>query len=337
MFNTVQVGRKIKELRLKNNLTQMNLADAMGVSYQAVSNWERGNSMPDIGKLAELSEVLHCTIDELLGNSKATELVKAAVDMEENGTVPVVAPDLETLAEVAPILKPNQTAALTEMVTETAKTAEESIDLHRLIGLAPFLDDELLDELLESALRGGGAVDITAAVSLAPFLSEKSLGKLAGHLETTDPNELAAIAPFMGDEALDALAEKLAPTGNVRDLVGLAPFLSDKALDRLTETAHGSLQDIVPLAPFLSEKALDKMILNALDNGADISSLTALAPFAAEKTLDAAVQKVLENGGDLSDCAGLFPFLSGKTMHALVKAMMKNGDFSSLKNMAPFL
>lgn len=43
-FNTVQVGRKIKELRMKNNMTQMNLADLLGVSYQAVSNWERGVS-----------------------------------------------------------------------------------------------------------------------------------------------------------------------------------------------------------------------------------------------------------------------------------------------------
>lgn len=44
MFETTKVGRKIKEARVEQNMTQMNLADAMGVSYQAVSNWERGVS-----------------------------------------------------------------------------------------------------------------------------------------------------------------------------------------------------------------------------------------------------------------------------------------------------
>ena len=46
MFDVQIVGRKIGKLRKKCNLTQMELADRMGVSYQAVSNWERGSSMP---------------------------------------------------------------------------------------------------------------------------------------------------------------------------------------------------------------------------------------------------------------------------------------------------
>ena len=45
MFKKVKIGKKIKEARLERNLTQMNLADAMGVSYQAVSKWERGGSL----------------------------------------------------------------------------------------------------------------------------------------------------------------------------------------------------------------------------------------------------------------------------------------------------
>ena len=44
MFDVQIVGRKIGKLRKKCNLTQMELADRMGVSYQAVSNWERGVS-----------------------------------------------------------------------------------------------------------------------------------------------------------------------------------------------------------------------------------------------------------------------------------------------------
>ena len=54
MFNMKQVGRKIVALRKAQNMTQTELADKMNVSFQAVSNWERGNSMPDLSKLPQL-------------------------------------------------------------------------------------------------------------------------------------------------------------------------------------------------------------------------------------------------------------------------------------------
>ena len=76
MFDTRKTGKKIATLRKEKNMTQMELADEMGVSYQAVSNWERGNSMPDIGKLPQLALVLGCSIDEILGESKETKLVE---------------------------------------------------------------------------------------------------------------------------------------------------------------------------------------------------------------------------------------------------------------------
>ena len=61
------IGQKIKELRLKNDLTQDRLADYLGVSAQAVSKWECGISMPDLTLIAPLTRVLGCTADELLG------------------------------------------------------------------------------------------------------------------------------------------------------------------------------------------------------------------------------------------------------------------------------
>ena len=55
MFDMQKIGRKISELRKSRNMTQMALADALGISFQAVSNWERGESMPDIAKLGRFS------------------------------------------------------------------------------------------------------------------------------------------------------------------------------------------------------------------------------------------------------------------------------------------
>jgi len=43
-FDMHRIGQTIARLRREHNMTQMALADAMGVSFQAVSNWEGGDS-----------------------------------------------------------------------------------------------------------------------------------------------------------------------------------------------------------------------------------------------------------------------------------------------------
>ena len=45
MFDMKQIGKNITNLRKTNNMTQMELADKLGISFQAVSNWERGDSL----------------------------------------------------------------------------------------------------------------------------------------------------------------------------------------------------------------------------------------------------------------------------------------------------
>ena len=94
MFDTMKVARKIREARNARNMTQMALADEMGVSYQAVSNWERGNSMPDISKLEQLCNVLHITVYELLGTDDAqSRTVSKILEKEELPELEEVSPD----------------------------------------------------------------------------------------------------------------------------------------------------------------------------------------------------------------------------------------------------
>jgi transcriptional regulator with XRE-family HTH domain len=47
-MNPEKIGQFIKEIRVKNNLTQKDLADKYNVTYQAVSKWENGKNLPDI-------------------------------------------------------------------------------------------------------------------------------------------------------------------------------------------------------------------------------------------------------------------------------------------------
>lgn len=63
---TKTIGEKISELRKSRSLTQAGLGELLGVTSQAVSRWENGESMPDIMLLPQLCEVLGITSDALL-------------------------------------------------------------------------------------------------------------------------------------------------------------------------------------------------------------------------------------------------------------------------------
>ena len=64
-----KIGKFIKKRRKDNNLTQDGLAKKLGVTYQAVSKWENGKSIPDIAILKTISELFNVNIDELLEGS----------------------------------------------------------------------------------------------------------------------------------------------------------------------------------------------------------------------------------------------------------------------------
>lgn len=61
----MELGKKIRQLRLKAQLTQEQLADKLGIGAQAVSKWENAAAMPDISLLPHLAETFGVTIDDL--------------------------------------------------------------------------------------------------------------------------------------------------------------------------------------------------------------------------------------------------------------------------------
>ena len=63
---------KIYNLRAKANLSQGDLADALGVSRQSISKWETGASVPELDKLIKLSELFHISLDELVLDKEST-------------------------------------------------------------------------------------------------------------------------------------------------------------------------------------------------------------------------------------------------------------------------
>ncbi len=67
----IYFGENLKNLRHNKNLTQEKLADFLGVSFQTVSKWERGDNYPDITMLPEIASFFKVSVDDLLGVNRA--------------------------------------------------------------------------------------------------------------------------------------------------------------------------------------------------------------------------------------------------------------------------
>ncbi len=68
-MNPEKIGKFIKEIRTKNNLTQKDLADKYNVTYQAVSKWENGKNLPDILLIRQMAKDFNINVEDLLDGS----------------------------------------------------------------------------------------------------------------------------------------------------------------------------------------------------------------------------------------------------------------------------
>ena len=65
-MDQIKIGRFIAVRRKRANLTQLQLADRLGITDKAVSKWERGITMPDTSIMLELCDVLSISVNDLL-------------------------------------------------------------------------------------------------------------------------------------------------------------------------------------------------------------------------------------------------------------------------------
>ena len=75
-MDQLKIGKFIAECRKDKNLTQMQLAEKLGITDKAISKWERGIAMPDTSLMLELCDILGISVNELLSGEK--------INMENN-------------------------------------------------------------------------------------------------------------------------------------------------------------------------------------------------------------------------------------------------------------
>lgn len=284
MFDMRNVGFKISELRKTNNMTQMELADRMGISFQAVSNWERGNSMPDISKLPELAQLFNVTIDEILG--ERSELIDSAANDRIGEYLDSNTVTLQQLADVAPILKAEQVDMIFEKDFEKAQGTQDA-RLGDVIPLLPFLSNDTVNALARKAADDGCYKD------------------------------LHAIAPFAAQNIVDEIARKMESEG--KSIAGIVPFISDGLKAELAESRYRNygLSSLADIAPFISEEQLQKIAEEEYEKWG-VRHFNVIAPFLNSDCLNGYAKKAVRRDG-LKAISGILPFLDRDALSEYVK------------------
>ncbi len=268
MFDTNEVAGNIKNARMKMNMTQMNLADEMGVSYQAVSNWERGNSMPDISKLPELCKILNISFEELVG--ERTVETDIAEKLMQDGDADVT---LEEMAQVGQLVEPDKIESkVNEVMNKGGK-----IPFSVLVSLAPFIDKETLSNIVEEMAD----VNLKKLCAIAPFIKKEALDRIVDNSirdECLDVNNIAAIAPFLPKSTIHKVSEYLIEHDQAKKLALIAPFMGKEMFPKLLGNIRLDADEVGENPHFesielddLDEDEVANIAFRALEQGRDVA------------------------------------------------------------------
>ena len=103
--DNMSFGENLQKIRKKNQLSQEELAEMLGVSRQAVSKWELGDGYPEVDKLLILSKKLNISLDSLLGSENMPALSE---DDKPAGTIRIISPHEGVIINASKISRSQQ-------------------------------------------------------------------------------------------------------------------------------------------------------------------------------------------------------------------------------------
>lgn len=102
-----KIGQFIKELRIKDGVSQKAIADICNVSHQAVSKWEKGGSIPDISSLKLLSDYYNIPIDDILKGETSRQNTSGTPNNKNKEIIKITLSVFILIAGLLPFLQTN--------------------------------------------------------------------------------------------------------------------------------------------------------------------------------------------------------------------------------------
>ncbi len=334
MLDIAKVGTLIAYLRKAKDLTQVELANSLNVSHQAVSKWERGESMPDIGTLPMLAHELGVTTDDLLQGqveehrqvAQLHMFVASLADANSNKAGEMIVSQQVTaqdLSDLGPIIKTSTMRELAPCLLKTHLTITDAIRL------APFLDDDVLERILRYTEPTNWTWDELHKV--APFVRRPLLAEWAVAIADSTPpsrRHVISLAPFLERSLLDALVIQIEEGGwSWNTLIEIVPFVSRESLVILVQGVRTDKRPnrhvVMTLAPFLDRETVDHLAIDVNVESWDWGSLKSIAPFVSKTILSNIVSHVMMTTPDAYQLVDIVPFLDRSELSRLIETAVK--------------
>ena len=172
-MNAIQIGHYIRQLRKKAGLSQKELAEKLNISFQAISKWENGDSLPDTGILLDLCDILSTTTDQLLNGGNIVIREKDVIHVED------VIKGFECIENIGKYLGEDSTFYLGKIEGINQKM---NIDLQTYLK-DPMIRQVLYAEVLIQGILNGKQIDLNEVDET--FTNRKMVDTIRKYLEKT--------------------------------------------------------------------------------------------------------------------------------------------------------
>lgn len=253
------IGENLKRQRKLRELTQEQLADILGVSFQSVSKWERGEGYPDIELLPTIAEYFGITTDELMGMKEIrdnTDAEKIFAQAKENMSKGLIAENIRLLEEAVKV-HPNNYKLLSQYAFNLAFLAvDNQSEEYRLNNQkAARIAERILAECTDTEIRD------SVQGNLCYFYEQsgqhdKAIGAADKLHRLWSSREMVKIALLKGDELIEFAQDVVTNLANAMYVTLL--YLSDLNCKDAPQMTHEQRIEIQQKAVALYDIVFDK-------------------------------------------------------------------------------
>ena len=336
----MNIGKTIAALRKEKNMTQSEVADKLGVSYQAVSKWERDESLPDITLLPSIADLFGITIDQLLRgglNMNEQEVVHAKEIVESVKNDPV---NYEVIQMDQPAIEENTPNDLGNRISEFVnKTITDSF-ASAFEGLMPLMKPNKIKKMVKDYKADFKSFSGNAY----EYMDDESVNQLFDSIDSVDEDtyeKMVEIFVLCDLSTRDRIVDLLCNSDlDELELADMMPFLNSEQKTKLLRhylentSNYEQIEDIIC---FLNEEHKHLVLDYLFNEEIDMDQIIEYLPFLNINHKDRLIDYLVNHEITDFDLEEILVFLNKEQKKRLLSEMKEVIDYDTLEDCAPFL
>lgn len=343
----MNIGKTIATLRKERNMTQSEVADKLGVSYQAVSKWERDESLPDITLLPSIADLFGITIDQLLRgglNMNDQEIVHAKEIVEEVSNEKLNYEITEYVNQQFEEGYTNGNIPTTEdlgnKISEFVNRTITQSFTNAFEGLMPFMKPNKIKKMVKDYKADFKSFSKNAY----EYLDDESMNQLFDSIDYVDEEvyeKIVGIIAICDSSVRDKMVELLC-NSDLEDLelADIMPFINSeqktKILRQYLENTN-NYDQIEEFICFLGNEHKHLVLDYMLNETSDLDQIIEYLPFLNNEHKDRIIDTLINYEMTDFDLEEILVFLNNEQKKRLLSEMKEFMDYDTLEDCAPFL